>query len=126
MNRITVSICASLFALFIACAAPAQAQSHDPAHPTPLAPGINKGNVDNFKDGPNYYYYYAGPGRVDIRQAFHEMGVLGNPLRQSLSFDLSDEKGKVYDHESVTSQGNLAEVRTTRAPLPRARGLSSP
>lgn len=125
MNRIAVSICASLLALFLVCVAPApaQAQSHDPAHPTPLAPGINKGNVDNFKDGPNYYYFYAGPGRVDIRQAFHEMGVFGNPLRQSLSFDLSDEKGKVYDHESVTSQGNLAEVKNYGTFATRQRAL---
>src|ERR1035438_191962 len=65
------------------------AQSHDPNKPTPLGPGVNKGNVDNKENGPNYYYFYAGPGPLDMKYAFKEMGVFGNPLRQSLSFDLS-------------------------------------
>ena len=67
------------------------AQSHDPKNPPPLGPGVNKGNIDNKANGPNYYYFFAGPGHVDIHYAFKEMGVFGNPLRQSLSFDLYDE-----------------------------------
>lgn len=100
----------SLLLIYIACAGVARSQSHDPKHPTPLAPGINKGNVDSIS-GPHYYYFYGGPGRIDVRMAFHEMGLFGNPLRQNLSFDLSDEKGKVFYHQLVTSQGNLAEIK---------------
>jgi outer membrane protein OmpA-like peptidoglycan-associated protein len=88
---------------------PSFAQSHDPSHPTPLAPGTNKGNVDNIQ-GPHFYYFYAGPGRIDIRMVFHEMGVFGNPLRQSLNFDLGDANGKVFEHESLISQGNTVTL----------------
>jgi outer membrane protein OmpA-like peptidoglycan-associated protein len=79
------------------------AQSHDPKHPIPLGQGINKGNVDNKTNGPNYYYFYAGPGSVDLRYAFKEMGVFGNPLRQSLSFDLYDENNKLISHDAIIS-----------------------
>jgi outer membrane protein OmpA-like peptidoglycan-associated protein len=87
----------------------ARGQSHDPKHPTPLAPGLNKGNVDT-TNGPVYYYFYGEPGRIDFRMAFHEMGLFGNPLRQSLTFALSDETGKVFFTQPVVSQGNLGEV----------------
>jgi outer membrane protein OmpA-like peptidoglycan-associated protein len=104
MNR---KVLTTLLFVCIACAGKASAQSHDSNHPASLAPGTNKGNVDN-TTGPQYYYFYAGPGRIDIRVAFHEMGLFGNPLRQTLSFDFTDEKGKVFYHPVVTSQGNLA------------------
>jgi outer membrane protein OmpA-like peptidoglycan-associated protein len=93
----------------IASAIPGRSQSHDPKHPTPLAPGINKGNVDT-TDGPRYYYFYGEPGRIDFRMAFHEMGLFGNPLRQTLTFVLSDETGKAFFTQPVVSQGNLAEI----------------
>ncbi len=98
-----------LLLLCIASARLSHPQSHDPKHPTPLAPGVNKGNVDSIT-GPHYYYFYGEPGRIDFRMAFHEMGLFGNPLRQTLSFDLSDETGKVFFHQPVVSQGNLGEV----------------
>lgn len=79
------------------------AQSHDPKNPTPLGPGINKGNVDNKENGPNYYYFYAGPGHVDLHYAFKEMGVFGNPLRQSLSFDLYGENDNLIIHSAIVS-----------------------
>lgn len=85
------------------------AQSHDVAHPTPAAPGLNKANIDNF-GGPEFYYFYAGPGPVDVRIGFHEMGVFGNPLRQTLTVELADEKSKVFSQQLVTSQGNLASA----------------
>jgi outer membrane protein OmpA-like peptidoglycan-associated protein len=82
------------------------AQSHDPAKPTPLGPGVNKGNVDNNTNGPNYYYVLAGPGHVDVQYAFHEMGVFGNPFKQVLNFDiLSDDK--VISHDAIQSVGKL-------------------
>jgi outer membrane protein OmpA-like peptidoglycan-associated protein len=70
---------------------------------------VNKGNVDNFT-GPNYYYFYAGPGRFDVRMAFHEMGIFGNPFRQTLTFTLSNEQGKSLGSNAVVSQGNTATV----------------
>jgi outer membrane protein OmpA-like peptidoglycan-associated protein len=103
------SVLIPLLLLCIAAARPAHSQSHDPKHPTPLAPGLNKGNVDNIT-GPHYYYFYGEPGRIDFRMAFHEMGLFGNPLRQTLTFDLSDETGKVFFHQPIVSQGNLGEV----------------
>jgi len=101
-----------IFALLLMCAAcigPAHSQSHDVSHPTPLAPGTNKGNVDN-TSGPNYYYFYAGPGRTDLRMAFHEMGLFGNPFRQTLTFSLTNDKGKVFFSQPVISQGALASI----------------
>lgn len=98
-----------LILVCIACSVPARSQSHDPKHPTPLAPGINKGNVDT-TDGPVYYYFYGELGRIDFRMAFHEMGLFGNPLRQTLTFALSDETGKAFFTQPVVSQGNLGEV----------------
>ncbi len=85
------------------------AQSHDVAHPIPAAPGLNKANIDNFT-GPDFYYFYAGPGPIDVRIGFHEMGLFGNPLRQTLTVELADEKSKVFSQQLVTSQGNLASA----------------
>jgi len=106
MNR---KLVLSLLLLCFAWTATVFSQSHDPKHPTPLAPGINKGNVDT-TNGPVYYYFYGEPGRIDFRMAFHEMGLFGNPLRQTLTFALSDETGKVFFTQPVVSQGNLGEV----------------
>jgi outer membrane protein OmpA-like peptidoglycan-associated protein len=83
------------------------AQSHDPKKPTPLGPGVNKGNVDNVKNGPNYYYFYGGPGHVDMHYAFKEMGVFGNPLRQALNFDLFEEDDKPITQNSIISVGKM-------------------
>jgi len=86
------------------------AQSHDLKNPTPLGPGVNKGNVDNKENGPNYYYFYAGPGHVDLHYAFKEMGVFGSPLKQSLSFDLYDDQGTLIVHNAILSVQNLERV----------------
>jgi outer membrane protein OmpA-like peptidoglycan-associated protein len=90
-------------AIFLQACAICTAQSHDPKHPAPLSPGVNKGNVDNKKNGPNYYYFFAGPGTVNLHYAFKEMGVFGNPLRQALSFDLYDENDKLISHDAIVS-----------------------
>ena len=86
------------------------AQSHDPNKPTPLGPGVNKGNVDNKENGPNYYYFYAGPGRLDMKYAFKEMGVFGNPLKQSLSFDLYEENDKLIAHDAIVSMDQVERL----------------
>jgi outer membrane protein OmpA-like peptidoglycan-associated protein len=82
------------------------AQSHDPNKPTPLGPGVNKGNIDN-KDGPYYYYFVGGPGHVDVNYAFHEMGVFGNPFKQVLNFDVINDKNTLISHDAVQSVGKL-------------------
>jgi outer membrane protein OmpA-like peptidoglycan-associated protein len=98
------------FALLLGMHAIGSAQSHDPKNPTPLGPGVNKGNVDNKENGPNYYYFYAGPGHVELRYAFKEMGVFGNPLKQALSFDLYDENNKLIVHNAVVSVENMEKL----------------
>jgi outer membrane protein OmpA-like peptidoglycan-associated protein len=87
-------------------------QSTDPKHPTPLGPGVNKGNVENFV-GPHYYSFAAGPGHIDVKFAFKEMGIFGNPLRQGLSFDFKNEDGSMASHNAVVSQGKIERLTTT-------------
>jgi hypothetical protein len=82
--------------------------AHDPNKPVPLGPGINKGNVDNKGAGPQYYYFLAGPGHVDVHYAFHEMGLFGNPYKQVLNFEILGDDNQVLSHDSVESSGNLA------------------
>jgi outer membrane protein OmpA-like peptidoglycan-associated protein len=86
------------------------AQSHDLRNPTPLAPGVNRGTVDNQANGPNYYYFYAGPGHVDIEYSFKEMGVSGKPLKQPLGFDLYQENNKLLIHSTVVSFDKLEKL----------------
>jgi outer membrane protein OmpA-like peptidoglycan-associated protein len=100
---------AAIALVFGSCAI-CSAQSHDPKKPTPLGPGINKGNIDNVGNGPNYYYFYAGPGHVEMNYAFKEMGVFGNPLRQSLNFDLFNPGDKLISHNAVVSLDKLEHL----------------
>jgi outer membrane protein OmpA-like peptidoglycan-associated protein len=88
-----------------------QGQSFDRQKPAPLGGGINKGNVDSVT-GAHYYYFWAGPGHIEIKMAFKEMGVLGNPYRQALSFDLYLEDGKLLSHNAVVSTANLERLTT--------------
>jgi outer membrane protein OmpA-like peptidoglycan-associated protein len=101
----------------MAGAASLAGQSTDPKHPTPLGPGVNKGNVENFV-GPHYYSLTAGPGHIDVKMAFKEMGIFGNPLRQGLSFDFKNEDGSMASHNAVVSQGKI-ERSTTTGDLPK-------
>lgn len=86
------------------------AQPHDRNNPAPLGSGVNKGNVDNKTNGPNYYYFYAGPGHLDMRYAFKSMGVLGSPMREALSFDLYDENNKLIAHDAIVSVDKLEKL----------------
>jgi outer membrane protein OmpA-like peptidoglycan-associated protein len=95
-----------LVAICLAGSGTALAQSHDAAKPAPLGPGVNKGNIDNF-GGSHYYYFYAGPGHIDIDFAFKEMGMLGQPFRQSLDIDFIREDGQLGAHNSLTSFGTI-------------------
>jgi len=89
-----------------------QAQSLDPQKPAALAAGINKGNVDSVS-GAHYWYFWAGPGHVDIKMAFKEMGIFGAPLRQALNFDFYNEQGKLISHNAAVSQDNLEHIKTS-------------
>jgi outer membrane protein OmpA-like peptidoglycan-associated protein len=84
--------------------------AHDPNKPVPLGPGINKGNIDNKNAGPQYYYFLAGPGHVDVHYAFHEMGLFGNPYKQVLNFDILGDDNQELRHDSIESTGNLARL----------------
>jgi len=89
----------------------AQAQSVDPKKPGPLGPGVNKGNVDNVQ-GSHYFYFYAGPGHIEVNLAFKELGVFGNPFRQTLSFDFYDDDAKLMSHNAIVSVGTLERLNT--------------
>jgi outer membrane protein OmpA-like peptidoglycan-associated protein len=97
-------------ALLLGSYAICNGQSHDPMNPTPLGPGINRGNVDNKENGPNYYYFYGGPGHVDLHYTFKEMGVFGHPMKQALSFDLYDENNKLITHDAIVSVENMEKL----------------
>ncbi len=84
------------------------AQSHDPQSPSPLGPGVNKGNVDNVT-GNIYYSFSPGPGKVNMKLGFKSLGLFGSPLRQELSFDLY-ENGKFLSRNTVVSTDKLEEV----------------
>jgi outer membrane protein OmpA-like peptidoglycan-associated protein len=84
--------------------------AHDPNKPVPLGPGVNKGNVDNKNAGPQYYYFLAGPGHVDVHYAFHEMGLFGNPYKQVLNFDILGDDNQELRHDAIESTGNLARL----------------
>src|SRR5689334_19088344 len=75
------------------------AQSPDPARPAPLAPGVNKGNVDNMA-GSHFYYFWAGPGHFNVKLAFKDLGLYGNPLRQALGFDFYGDDDKLLAHDA--------------------------
>jgi hypothetical protein len=86
------------------------AQSLDPHKPAPLGPGVNKGNVDGVT-GSHYYYFLAGPGHVNVKMAFLEMGLFGNPRQEALSFDFYNESGNM-SHYAVVSFDRLERIET--------------
>jgi outer membrane protein OmpA-like peptidoglycan-associated protein len=86
-------------------------QSHDPKSPISLGPGVNKGNVDNVT-GPVYYSFQGGPGRVTMNFAFKSLGVFGNPLKESLNFDIY-ENGKFLSHSVIVSTDKLERIAPT-------------
>ena len=55
----------------------------------------------------------AGPGHIDIKFGFKEMGLMGNPYRQSMSFDFKKPDGSPAGHNAIVSQGKIAYVTTT-------------
>src|ERR1035441_7275280 len=45
-----------------------------------------------------------------MKMAFKEMGVLGNPFQQALTFEFYGEVEKLISHNAVVSKANLARV----------------
>ena len=72
---------------------------------------MNRGNVDNSGKG-HTFYFYAGPGHIDVDMAFEEMGLFGAPLRQTMNFDLYNDNDTPASHNTVVSQGALARNHT--------------
>src|ERR1700685_1658073 len=94
--------------LILATMQAVHAQSHDPKSPTPLGPGVNKGNVDNVT-GAVYYSFEGGPGRVTMNFGFKSLGIFGNPLKESLSFDIY-ENGKFLSHSVIVSTDKMERI----------------
>jgi len=90
---------------------PCLAQATDAAKPipVPLAPGINKGNVDNIS-GPRYFWFWAGPGLVTVNMAFKDFGVFGNPLRQVMHFNIYTADGTLLSPLQVESVDKLEHL----------------
>jgi hypothetical protein len=66
------------------------AQSLDRQNPAPLKAGANTGTVDNF-GGPNYFYFWGGPGEVKITATYKSMSLLGNAVKSNLTVELYAE-----------------------------------
>ena len=105
-----------LVAFFLAAAALASARADDADKgkpvPVPLAPGVNKGNVDNI-GGPRYFSFWAGPGPVKINMAFKDMGLFGNPLRQVMHFNVYSADGKLLTPYTIESVDKLEHFTGT-------------
>src|SRR5277367_4709362 len=99
------------FALALIAFNPGRAQATDKPKPipVPLAPGINKGNVDNIS-GPRYFWFWAGPGKVTINMAFKDFGLFGNPLRQVMHFNIYSTDGKLLSPYTVESVDKLERL----------------
>jgi hypothetical protein len=80
-------------------------------HPAPLGPGVNRGNADNFGGG-HTFYFFAGPGHVDVEMAFEEMGLFGSPFRQGMNFDFYTDDNNLASHNTIVSQGALVRIHT--------------
>src|SRR5580658_8405322 len=85
------------------------AQSLDPKNPAPLGPGINKGYVD-LLTAVHYYYFFAGPGRVDVKLAFKGRKVPGTTFKEVLSFDFYQD-GNLISRNPVVSVDNLERIQ---------------
>ena len=111
----TIRVCRRQLALALAmgliAASASMAQSLDPDKPAPLAPGVNKGNVDSMI-GSHFYYFWAGPGHFDIKLAFKDLGLYGNPLRQALTFDFYADDSRLMAHNAIVAAGRLERIAT--------------
>lgn len=88
------------------------AQSLDPQKPAPLKEGANAGTVDNF-GGPNYFYFWAGPGESTVLATYKSMGMYGNAQQSTLTIELYDEKKTWVSRAAITSLKESSQRRLT-------------
>jgi hypothetical protein len=103
---VLAALCGNFLALSSA------AQSLNPDKPAPLKAGPNRGTVDGFV-GPNYFYFWAGPGDVKVRASFKSMTLFGSGMRTSLTVELSDEKKTWTVRKVITSLNEPGETTFT-------------
>jgi hypothetical protein len=96
--RMKILLFAALLSSFLT--APSAAQSLDPDKPAPMKAGPNRGTVDNFV-GPNYFYFWAGPGEVKVRASFKSMTLYGAGMRTNLTVELLRRKEVLDRPESA-------------------------
>ncbi|MGI4790236.1 MAG: hypothetical protein ACRYFS_15470 [Janthinobacterium lividum] len=87
LNKNKIQNLIGLFALVslgLSLCGGASAQSLDLKKPAPLQAGDNAGTVDNFT-GNNFFYFYAGPGPINVKAAFRSSGILGAAMRSTLT-----------------------------------------
>src|SRR5580704_19253382 len=104
--RMKILLFAALISSFLR--ASSAAQSLDPNRPAPMQVGPNRGTVDNFV-GPNYFYFWAGPGEVKVRASFKSMTLFGAGMRTSLTVELYDEKKSWTARKVLTSLNEAGE-----------------
>jgi hypothetical protein len=108
--RASQTVFLAIAVALLACASNgAQAQDKPKPIPVPLAPGVNKGNVDNIT-GPRYFWFWAGPGLVTINMAFKDFGLFGNPLRQSMHFNVYSAEGVLLSPLTLESVDRLERL----------------
>jgi hypothetical protein len=106
MKRFILGVLVAAFSL-----ATASAQSLQAGSPAPLKAGINESATDNFT-GTHYWYFYGGPGAVDVHCVFKGGGLLGNSLNSTLTFTLSDSAG-TWSTSKVLRSGSTASAAQT-------------
>ena len=85
-------------------------QSLDPHNPAPMQAGPNAGTVDNF-GGPNYFYFWAGPGESTITATYKSMSLLGNAMKSDLTVELYDENKTWVTRATISSVKESSERR---------------
>lgn len=88
---------------------PAAAQSLNASAPTPLAPGLNQGTIDNMV-GPQYWSFRYHKGTANLHVGFTSMGLFGNPQTTTIRFLLITPDGKTVYQQPLTSSGQEAHL----------------
>jgi hypothetical protein len=104
-HRLAVFLfCATTIGAVLGFSGAASAQSLDPKSPTPLAPGENRGTVDNLV-GPQYWSFSFKKGKAVIHVRFTSAGVLGAPTPTPLQVTMRSATGKSIASQTLTSRG---------------------
>lgn len=129
--RRLVCLGAALLALVVLSVS-SSAQSLDPQKPAPMKAGPNAGTVDNF-GGPNYFYFWSGPGESTITATYKSMGLFGNAMKSDLTVELYDENKTWVARATISSlkessqrqlHGSLKkETKLILAVIPPSGGL---